>query len=346
MFFCFSGFLVFLFAAFFVDTDEIAIFLAIAIAFLLIGILFCKILRNSAKKDKKDKEKFEKSLIDNKLQQAKREEELAYCVGMEKYRRMTDIEISNFSVAINSMETIGSLIQNSVYQEKERDWAVLGGMANGIAGPAAGIVTATNVIQKNQKIKERNAEQIAWGNEQKNKFNSYAADANEERIKLIVEQRKYQNTHQANLTSDPRKLFSYITISNKRIKRDSVTGVASVSVVWTQNNFNVTIDGALRAYIYSKTGEFYAYAHLIFPKEGTIKKWGELSATCTPAIPEDEYEIIIEPVNLWEIIEKEKTHKKLDLGTNDEREKLLASYEEKFKKEKEKLRKDKYYGSI
>lgn len=341
LFFCFSGFLVFLFAAFFVNTDEILVFLGIAIAFLLVGILFCKFLSNNAKEDRKSKEEFEKSLIENKLQQAKIEEELAYCKGMEKYRRMTDIEISNYCVAINSMKTIGSLMQNSVYQEKESDWAVLGGIAEGVAGPVAGVVTAVNAMQKNQKVRERNAERVAWGNEQKNKFNNYAADADEERLDLIIEQRKYQNTYEANLMSDPEKLFSCISFSCKEIEWDSTTGVSNVSIVWKQNNSSVIIDGALRAYIYSKNGEFCAYAHIILPKEGTAKKRGELTAICTPIIPEREYEIVIKPVNLWEVVKK-KT-KNLDnsygLETIEEREKIIASYEAKFKKEKEKLSK-------
>lgn len=41
--------------------------------------------------------------------------------------------------------------------EKEKNWATHGGIASGLAGPGAGIATALNTMQENEKIKERNA---------------------------------------------------------------------------------------------------------------------------------------------------------------------------------------------
>lgn len=41
--------------------------------------------------------------------------------------------------------------------EKEKNWATHGGIASGLAGPGAGIATALNTMQENEKIRERNA---------------------------------------------------------------------------------------------------------------------------------------------------------------------------------------------
>lgn len=41
--------------------------------------------------------------------------------------------------------------------EMERDWATLAGVANGIAGPAAGLATALEVQRENEAIRARNA---------------------------------------------------------------------------------------------------------------------------------------------------------------------------------------------
>ena len=41
-------------------------------------------------------------------------------------------------------------------QQKEKDWAIAGGIASGIAGPAVGLATALDVQSKNEKIRERN----------------------------------------------------------------------------------------------------------------------------------------------------------------------------------------------
>lgn len=49
----------------------------------------------------------------------------------------------------NIMATIGR-------QEKEKDWAVLGGLASDLAGGGAGIATAVNTQLENQQIRDRN----------------------------------------------------------------------------------------------------------------------------------------------------------------------------------------------
>ena len=55
-----------------------------------------------------------------------------------------------------AMQQVGSLLNQSVYQERKKDWAVLGGMAEGIGGPIAGIGTALNAMQENEQIESRN----------------------------------------------------------------------------------------------------------------------------------------------------------------------------------------------
>ena len=44
--------------------------------------------------------------------------------------------------------------------EKEHDWAVMGGMANGLAGPGAGIATAVNAQIENAQIRARNSQML------------------------------------------------------------------------------------------------------------------------------------------------------------------------------------------
>ena len=42
-------------------------------------------------------------------------------------------------------------------QKKESSWAIMGGIADGIAGPAAGVVAAANTMVNNARIREHNA---------------------------------------------------------------------------------------------------------------------------------------------------------------------------------------------
>lgn len=57
------------------------------------------------------------------------------------------------------LEHVSNVYRKNAYafEEKEHDWAVLGGIANGIAGPAAGVITAMDAISDNERIRESNA---------------------------------------------------------------------------------------------------------------------------------------------------------------------------------------------
>lgn len=58
---------------------------------------------------------------------------------------------ANFDSVLNG----GSIIYNTS-KAKEKSWAIHGGIANGIAGPAAGISVAADIERKNQEIREYN----------------------------------------------------------------------------------------------------------------------------------------------------------------------------------------------
>lgn len=60
--------------------------------------------------------------------------------------------------ALQSAKTLrdGASALLSATQQKEHDWAIHGGIASGIAGPAAGVATALNVQSKNAAIRAQN----------------------------------------------------------------------------------------------------------------------------------------------------------------------------------------------
>lgn len=73
-----------------------------------------------------------------------------------------DKKIAILTDRMNELLRTADSLQNGVNQlvksaqERELDWAILGGFADGIAGPAAGIATALNVQAKNVEIRARN----------------------------------------------------------------------------------------------------------------------------------------------------------------------------------------------
>ena len=60
---------------------------------------------------------------------------------------------------------LGVMISQSAVKEKTTDWAIAGGIASGIAGPAAGIAVAADTMRKNAEIEERNRHNQAAANQ-------------------------------------------------------------------------------------------------------------------------------------------------------------------------------------
>ena len=83
----------------------------------------------------------------------------------EKVKNMYGIEKREFLLLSGIAESKESLSywQKTEYKpilQKEKDWAVHGGIANGIAGPAAGAVTAAKIMKDNEGIRANNAQMM------------------------------------------------------------------------------------------------------------------------------------------------------------------------------------------
>lgn len=82
--------------------------------------------------------------------------------GCEKRIKMLSSMISDYEARIRALregeealKQLGMIYASQ--QKKESDWAVIGGIANGIAGPAAGIMAASEAMANNIQIRENNA---------------------------------------------------------------------------------------------------------------------------------------------------------------------------------------------
>ena len=61
-------------------------------------------------------------------------------------------KITDYKKGQEAIKELGIMLSTSVKQEKKKDWALLGGIAEGIAGPGAGIVVAGSAIAENIEI--------------------------------------------------------------------------------------------------------------------------------------------------------------------------------------------------
>ena len=81
--------------------------------------------------------------------------ELASLIGIEKYVSKSLDTIRELESKIESRDKLKKYLRNTTpRQAKHTDWAIAGGLASGIAGPAAGIMVASSVQEENRKADE------------------------------------------------------------------------------------------------------------------------------------------------------------------------------------------------
>lgn len=258
------------------------------------------------------------------------EEMLAHMEGLAKFHQMDVDDARRYREGIAAMRQLGVIMQQSVYQEKKKDWAVLGGIADGIAGPAAGIITAANAINDNAKIEAENAARREWGAKQTLFYQNLANQAEEKRP-TALSMEELQAKYTAVLSWAPSTLFSLLKLSDTEVEIDEQTGAVLVSTAWKQKDKSICIDGALRAKLYTSSGRCAGCAYLVLPKAGTVKFEGKLAGICASPKQSSHYTVKIEPMNLWELALKENvSSRRSDNLTNTEHRKLVSDCEAKY----------------
>lgn len=259
-----------------------------------------------------------------------REKNLAHMEGLAKFHQMDIEDDKKYQEGINALHKLSDITIQSVYQEKEKDWAVLGGLAEGIAGPAAGIMTAANAISENERIKTENAARRKAGAEQSAYFTAQAIKAAMDRP-VVLSEAQLKKKHNVILAWAPLTLFSYINITNIKTDIDEQTGAVLVSASWQQYDSSICVDGALRAKLYTDSGECAGCAYLVLPKKGTSSRKGELSGICASPKKSDTYTVCVEPLDLWELaLDQNAASRTNDNLTDLEHRKLVFDSESKF----------------
>lgn len=282
---------------------------------------------------KREAEKKRAKKLEEQIEREQKEEKFAHMEGLQKFHEMDVDDAMKYQKGIEAMRELGVIMQRSVYQEKEKDWAILGGIADGIAGPAAGIITAANAINDNARIKAENAARREWGAKQNEFYQDLARQAERERPRAFS-MNELQEKYTAILSWDPSTLFSMIKLSDTKIDIDEQTGAVEVSTSWRQDDKSICIDGALRAKIYSSYGSCVGCAYLVLPKVGTVGFKGKMSGICvSPKLHSTSYTVKIEPVDLWELALKENIayrKRKTDNLTDTVHRKLVSDFKENF----------------
>lgn len=307
-----------------------SMFFIMGLVFLIPAILWTRSLVLGPKREAEAKRK--QKLAEQTLRE-KEEESLSNLEGLAKYNQMDEAAARRYQEGIKAMYQLGMIMQQSVSQKQEKDWAFLGGVASGIAGPVAGVVTAANAMMDNEQIRAENAAARAWGAKQNAFYQDLARQAQRESpVALSMEELKKK--YVAIFSWAPATLFSLLSLSDIKTEIDEVTGAVIVSANWKQADNSICIDGTLRAKLYTDQGECAGCAYLVLPKSGTVGFRGYLSGICVSPKPSAQYTVKIEPVDLWELASRDNTTaKRSEQISYYQHRKLVADGKRRFQAE-------------
>lgn len=197
--------------------------------------------------------------------------------------------------------------------EKEKSWAIAGGIANGIAGPGAGIATAIEVQRQNAEIRARNAQRKSeilqtsmmfenLRNSRKITSHSIQSNINELGKKLKDDIEKYELKVIDDCSDE--EAFQFVSVDELSSKIDeagSITVTAKLSLKEQCKVFGKKcgyVDGTLTAKIFQNK-QFVGVADLVLPING-LKKPVTIDGICVcNTQSKDKCVVEIIPKNLW-----------------------------------------------
>ncbi|MBR3865150.1 MAG: hypothetical protein IKM67_00380 [Clostridia bacterium] len=230
-----------------------------------------------------------------------------YNAGYQKRIKMLNDAIIQNKQGKKDHEKKADMIKIGAGYEKEHSWATHGGLASGLAGPAAGISVALDTMAENEQIRGRNAAKKAlygpaeWNERDmaidcQTRIKKYKKMIDEAPLKLISKETSAE-------------CFDKLEFSNidcKLSQAGTYTVSATVSLktpIKFIKDGDGVIDGTIRANIYDGAHKV-GFAVLVIPAEG-INNYGYITGTFVGSpSPSDaqfntKYTLKFEPIHLW-----------------------------------------------
>lgn len=244
------------------------------------------------------------NLLKNLSGKSKREKIISLSIEKEQKK------IDEINKRISSMEkSRDTLISAPNCIERKSDWAIMGGLAQGIAGPAAGITVAQNALIENQKIEARNNE---YRQAKVRLYTNYEIMIIEEKQKLNAIKRQIASNKKTLreletkiILSDIDKdeLFKSFSITSKIKGKKVELTVSNSFVPNVPENIKMVVDGILNVKISYKM--IYSEQVIVpLPTLGVpcdksnrkIKIYNYITQKMPSAV---DYDFEITPVSLW-----------------------------------------------
>lgn len=236
----------------------------------------------------------------------------AELIGREKRLAMLNDELAAAEkLQAESRAAMMQLTHGNLHAslEKEKDWAITGGLVQGIAGPAAGVAAALEVQEENKQIRKRNEERkkdyvknnadtIVEAAKKDNRLNDKVAS-----LRKKINETPLKRVSNTSAEEVFKKLkFGQIdyTISKSGLIR--VTALVSSEIKYIYENVPAVVDGTLKGVLFQNEKEI-GNALFVLPRNGVSDKFVNVTGICINANVDNETPIRVSfaPYHLWEI---------------------------------------------
>ena len=223
-------------------------------------------------------------------------------IGHEKYIMHDEEKVYRFNQQQRSLRNKGDRAVSSAYVEKEHSWATWGGIAEGLAGPAAGIATAIHTEMENKEIRERNAIRQVYAQALKQEYYELARQ-NEWKRPVVRTANELYRKYKF-IEWDQKEIFNKLSISTFGVTLSyDKTGFHITAKCIPLDN-SIIIDGTIRAKLYDDNHLYIGQALMILPENGTsdlLSTGNLLSGEIVNPPKSSFYTVEYEPYYLWEI---------------------------------------------
>ena len=279
-----------------------------------------------------------------------RDKQIVYYTELLKKAQEPLDEYNDFKEAADTAKSVYNALSNSVEPQYKRkqDWSIAGGIASGLAGPAAGISIASDIQRKNAEIDEynRNAEEQA--KRQKEEFRKIGSEVGDsfmgkynsswgrETLKRAREQVKFYNEKIEKVKiklleeRDPVELLAMLSPTVKSVSTTETGTVESVISVDSCNvkifeEVNAVIDGSFSAVLWDDDDNFAGEIVFVLPFDGSAEKQS-IKGMCTSAKNSKNYRLEFIKPKLW-LIESDTQTSSENKTVNINFSKIKADYE-------------------
>ena len=226
--------------------------------------------------------------------------------GRNKRIRICRDKIAEQERIINAceLERSGKAAGASSLMQKEKSWGTAGGIASGIAGPAAGIVAAASTQQQNMQIREYNQAVAGLAFMMDKQLADREYDAKKEKERWEEKLKKVETALVEML--DECELMKYLDISvKKQSLSETGAGRVCLSISYKKplliyEDAEAVVDGSIKVLL--KDGEkTVGEGLLVFPFEGAGGvSWTDVVCEPKETIPES-FTVSFMPNVLWAI---------------------------------------------